>query len=63
MKNLDMKATAVLMSVRETMMPKEDYSKIPTPDKVANVLVFLTSEMSSELNGAIIPVDHGWSVI
>lgn len=58
-----MKATATLMSVRETIMPKEDYSKVPAADKVANVLVFLTSEMSSELNGSIIPVDHGWSVI
>ncbi|CZR69231.1 related to 3-ketoacyl-acyl carrier protein reductase [Phialocephala subalpina] len=63
MANLDMKATATLMSVRETIMPGQDYSTVPTADKVANVLVFLTSAMSSELNGAIIPVDHGWSVI
>ncbi|KUJ17241.1 NAD(P)-binding protein [Mollisia scopiformis] len=60
---LDMKATGILQPVQTMMMPNNDYSKIATPDKIANVLLFLTSNLSSEMNGAIIPVDHGWSVI
>ncbi|KAL2783811.1 NAD(P)-binding protein [Aspergillus keveii] len=33
------------------------------PSAHADVLAFLVSDMSSEINGAIIPVDYGWSVI
>lgn len=59
-----MKATAILTPVQSMMLRDNDYAKsFPTPDKIANVLLFLTSDMSSEMNGAIIPVDHGWSVI
>jgi enoyl-[acyl-carrier-protein] reductase (NADH) len=59
-----MKATAILQPVQSMMLRDNDYLKsFPTPDKIANVLLFLTSNMSSEMNGAIIPVDHGWSVI
>ncbi|KAE8442200.1 hypothetical protein EG329_003729 [Mollisiaceae sp. DMI_Dod_QoI] len=60
---LDQKATAVLQPVQSMMMIGGDYTTFPTPDKIANVLLFLASDLSAEINGAIIPVDHGWSVI
>ncbi|KAL1798101.1 hypothetical protein ACET3X_002138 [Alternaria dauci] len=36
---------------------------IAEPQSHANVLAFLISDLSSEINGAIIPVDQGWSTI
>ncbi|KAH7561553.1 hypothetical protein BM1_02657 [Bipolaris maydis] len=32
-----------------------------SPEEVANVLVLLGSDISSAVNGAVIPVDKGWS--
>lgn len=29
----------------------------------ADVIVFLVSDMSSEISGAVIPVDHAWSTV
>ncbi|KAH0842496.1 hypothetical protein FOPE_07705 [Fonsecaea pedrosoi] len=31
------------------------------PKEVANVLVFLASDLSSAINGAVVPVDKAWS--
>ncbi|KAJ7367034.1 hypothetical protein DFH08DRAFT_183922 [Mycena albidolilacea] len=34
-----------------------------TPETVANVLLFLASDLSKDINGAVLPVDNGWSVV
>ncbi len=31
-----------------------------TPDEIASVITFLASDAASNINGAILPVDHGW---
>ncbi|KAJ7795613.1 hypothetical protein B0H14DRAFT_2620830 [Mycena olivaceomarginata] len=33
------------------------------PETVANVLLFLASDLSKDINGAVLPVDNGWSVV
>ena len=37
-------------------MPKADFSKWVTPDKIAEVMLFLASDASSAIQGAAIPV-------
>lgn len=58
------------MEAFETMKPVQlahmpDQSKGPsiTPEEVARVLVFLVSDFSNRVNGAVIPVDDAWSTI
>jgi len=34
-----------------------------SPKMMANVMLFLVSDASQEISGAIIPVDHAWSTI
>jgi enoyl-[acyl-carrier-protein] reductase (NADH) len=34
-----------------------------TPETVANVLLFLSSDLSKDINGAVLPVDNDWSAI
>jgi hypothetical protein len=36
---------------------------VMTPETVANVLLFLASDLSKDINGAVLPVDNGWSVV
>ncbi|KAF4549485.1 Short chain dehydrogenase-like protein 61 [Elsinoe fawcettii] len=36
---------------------------VPGPERQSNVLAFLMSDLSAEISGAIIPVDHAWSTI
>ncbi|KAH8710153.1 hypothetical protein GQ44DRAFT_690276 [Phaeosphaeriaceae sp. PMI808] len=40
-----------------------DHMFFAEPKAHANVLAFLVSDLSSEINGAIVPVDSGWSTI
>jgi len=51
----------MLVNVR----PIHDVHKQPhTPPKdIASLLVFLVSDLSSAINGSIIPIDRGWSTI
>ncbi|PSK54800.1 Levodione reductase [Elsinoe australis] len=42
---------------------KQLASNVPGPERQSNVLVFLMSDLSAEVSGAIIPVDHAWSTI
>lgn len=40
-----------------------DMTRVSEPQDHANVLAFLISDLSKEINGAILPVDNGWSTI
>ena len=43
----------------ERFLSKAPLKKIPTPQDIANVCVFLSSELASSITGAEIPVDSG----
>ena len=52
---------AVLPSTIDTAanrasMPKADFAKWVTPDELANVILFLTSDAASAVTGALLPV-------
>ena len=38
-------------------------SYVATPEELAAAMAFLASKDASNINGAIIPVDHGWSAV
>lgn len=38
-------------------------SELSQPADVANLLLFLSSDMSRMINGAMVSIDGGWSVI
>ena len=61
---MDMDAIATMKSVHSAHGSDDPgYSKPATPESIANLLTFLSSDMSMEINGAIIPIDHAWSTI
>ena len=35
--------------------------RVAMPEQIANVALFLASDAASFVNGAIVPVDSGWS--
>lgn len=35
--------------------------RVATPEEIAAVAVFLSTDAASYLNGAIIPIDGGWT--
>jgi len=60
-KDLGITANAVLPSTIDTpanrkAMPKADFSKWVTPESIANLLLFLASEKSGDVSGAVIPI-------
>jgi enoyl-[acyl-carrier-protein] reductase (NADH) len=60
--------TKVDMGAMKFMQPVHDLGAVEgiglaEPQKHANVLAFLISDLSSEISGSIIPVDHGWSTL
>ncbi|KAH3908306.1 hypothetical protein HBI56_020300 [Parastagonospora nodorum] len=60
--------TKVDMGAMKFMQPVHDLGVVngiglADPQKHANVLAFLISDLSSEISGSIIPVDHGWSTL
>jgi NAD(P)-dependent dehydrogenase (short-subunit alcohol dehydrogenase family) len=36
---------------------------VAEPEQLASVITFLASDEASNINGAILPVDHGWSAV
>lgn len=47
--------------VMESMKQNTPLGRLAKPEEIANVALFLASEESSYLNGAVIPVDGGWT--
>jgi NAD(P)-dependent dehydrogenase (short-subunit alcohol dehydrogenase family) len=57
---LDMQATPAIDAVR---LAGQSYDAMNTPDEVASVIIYLVSSASRGVNGAILPIDNGWSTI
>ncbi|MEO5829072.1 MAG: SDR family oxidoreductase, partial [Rhodanobacter sp.] len=61
LKERDITVNALLPSILDTPpnradMPKADFSRWVKPEQLADVIVFLLSEQSSAITGALIPV-------
>jgi NAD(P)-dependent dehydrogenase (short-subunit alcohol dehydrogenase family) len=48
-------------SFREAMIANVPLQRVAEPGEIASVAVFLASDAASYVNGAIVPVDSGWS--
>jgi NAD(P)-dependent dehydrogenase (short-subunit alcohol dehydrogenase family) len=48
-------------SFREAMIANGPLQRVADPGEIASVAVFLASDAASYVNGAIVPVDGGWS--
>lgn len=60
-KDLGVTVNAILPSTIDTAanraaMPKADFSKWVTPESIAKLLLWLVSDQSSDVNGAVIPI-------
>lgn len=49
-----------LEAIQESLLKEIPLRRFATPDEVANVAVFLLSDLSSYVTGTSIPVDGGW---
>ncbi|KAJ5379958.1 uncharacterized protein N7496_002386 [Penicillium cataractarum] len=63
-------SSAIDFAAVETMLPIIDSVKVNRPDfelvraeDVANAIIFLASDKSSRISGAMLPIDDGWSTI
>lgn len=39
------------------------HGQVAEPEQIASVIPFLASDEATNVNGAILPADHGWSVV
>lgn len=60
---MDMSAFGRMQPVQELHCSAATGQGLSTPDEQARVLVFLMSDMSSFISGAIVPVDRGWCTL
>ncbi|KAJ7796134.1 hypothetical protein B0H14DRAFT_2620153 [Mycena olivaceomarginata] len=59
----DMQSLAALGPVHALQANMQTGEGVLSPETVANVLLFLASDLSKDINGAVLPVDSGWSVV
>ncbi|KAJ7367033.1 hypothetical protein DFH08DRAFT_836383 [Mycena albidolilacea] len=59
----DMQSLAAIQPIHTLHANLQTGEGMMTPETVANVLLFLSSDLSKDINGAVLPVDNGWSVI
>ncbi|EMD88499.1 hypothetical protein COCC4DRAFT_155369 [Bipolaris maydis ATCC 48331] len=63
MNELDQAAYKVAIPVLDLHAPSSSFQAVIKAEEVANVVVFLASDMSVMVNGAVIPVDNAWSAL
>ncbi|EXJ90057.1 hypothetical protein A1O3_03125 [Capronia epimyces CBS 606.96] len=61
--DMDQEASATIKPVHDLHLNGPSGMTMSTAQQQANVLLFLLSDLSEEISGAVIPVDHGWSTI
>ncbi|KAF8180016.1 short-chain dehydrogenase/reductase SDR [Mycena galopus ATCC 62051] len=59
----DLQSFAALQPVHSLQSNFQTGEGVMMPETIANVLLFLVSDLSKDLNGVVLPVDNGWSVI
>ena len=63
-KDMDLDAIATMKPVHSAHVSDDPgFSKPATPESIANLPVFLSSDMSMEVSGAVISIEHAWSTI
>jgi NAD(P)-dependent dehydrogenase (short-subunit alcohol dehydrogenase family) len=45
------------------LLPHTAAARIAKPEQLASVIAFLASNEASNVNGAILPADYGWSAV
>ncbi|KAJ6508588.1 hypothetical protein C8R45DRAFT_967864 [Mycena sanguinolenta] len=58
----DMQSLAQLSAIH-SVQSKLNGENLISAESIANVLLFLASDLSKDMNGVVLPVDNGWSVI
>ena len=62
--DLDMDAVEVMKPIHTAHVnDSPGFNQPASAESIANLLLFMTSDMSMEISGAIIPIDHAWSTI
>ncbi|KAJ7367036.1 hypothetical protein DFH08DRAFT_949025 [Mycena albidolilacea] len=61
--NNDMQSLAAVQPNHALIGNVQTGEGVMPPETVANVLLFLASDLSKDINGAVLPVDNGWSVV
>ncbi|KAL5338176.1 NAD(P)-binding protein [Aspergillus crustosus] len=60
----DQDATAMIRPILSAVYANRgDGYGVMMPDEVAHTIIFLCSDRASRINGAVIPIDDGWSTI
>ncbi|KAF7365060.1 Short-chain dehydrogenase/reductase SDR [Mycena venus] len=59
----DMQSYAALSPIHAVQSNFQTGEGIMKAETIASVLLFLVSDLSKDMNGVVLPVDNGWSVI
>ncbi|EPS35037.1 hypothetical protein PDE_10002 [Penicillium oxalicum 114-2] len=60
----DPEATSTIKPVLSAVYAnRRDGYAMMMPDEVASIIVFMCSDQASRINGAVLPIDDGWSTI
>jgi len=62
-KKIDMAAYAKMKPIHDVHLDLDHGVSKPEPEVVASMMIYLASDASVAVNGAIIPVDYAWSTI
>jgi len=57
--NMDMEAYAILKPIHDV----HSFNPKTSVEQISNLLLFLSSDASKTISGAIIPIDYAWSTI
>ncbi|KAJ6585142.1 short-chain dehydrogenase/reductase SDR [Mycena capillaripes] len=60
---MDMPSFMALQPIHNVQSNMTTGEGVMQPETIANVLLLLASDLSKDLNGVVLPIDNGWSVI